>query len=1092
MESSPLLGQQDCGESNMAVEGDDSCLSIKPVPRYSQSIGSTIRFDCEARSNTMSEAKFGYCPVQVCQLNGTWSTASLSCAKNECIATGKHYNGRRVCTKSGIPCQSWTSQVPHSHGFVYGDVFPDKTIEHAGRTCRDPGFLRGSPWCYTQDNYIEWDFCDIPKCQVDCGLPDFQLRADNECVSLAPLDTFETTEGSALIYKCAKLQEGVMSFNNYCPVEVCQANGTWSPAYVSCAENECYVGGKSREYNGKRICTSNGLQCKPWNELKDKAFNLHSFPDETIQSAGLYCRDPDGERGSPWCYTDNVLWDYCSVPKCSEILTEEFICRETEATTVTIPSNMLDTTVVYAPRVEIENNQPVDQEFTTYVTKIVDDKKVTRPDNLEQSTFYTTASPTTNAQDMYFANWFATDKIQTNDDLPHQLQTAETTKVVESSKTGWHVETGEKYQTKELMETSKKLTTFAWKDETEYFQISSALDTTTANSQMTQKTAGAQVQTNGIKYETKLAHISEVTDISKDETKPAHISEATDISKDVTKPAHISQATDISKDETKPAHISEATDISKDETKPAHILKATYVSKDETKLAHISEATDLTKDETKPAHISEATDVSKDETKPAHISEATDVSKDETKPAHISEATDVSKYETGTSPNITSLDQLMTTKINEAFENSRVNKVTKDLMSVQSATVDNIHTFHSTKYSPDHDLTTLDDNIETMKIKVGRTENPTFFISQSIKGTPTNIAVERTYKYLSEGTEQTEPKNGMYTEVPESMLTITDDISSKTTAPIDGLLHTTEMIEMVKHIKQDKTTDQVKDSDQHTFKENIINHINDNNEQTTALYDHIASVSAMTSNNKLEDELSKEARTFPLLDGNIANDANDPNVDYEHGSSVNERQRDSVTANAQAGTIQKYVLGVTTRNTMSSSHFVSTIDDPITKQIETNSNNQHKIEASTANIWTRQSIENNRVHMAYSSSSHEDTTPESKPKLERPIDKGITLNSTTNIKSKPYKSETASNNIIKCQTGSVLFTQFRKAAVESHQIQRLLSQRNILDCARVCRSNSDCVLFRYIAEECTIFGSDYMGGETINCSSDQSCYRRIK
>ncbi|XP_071138202.1 plasminogen-like [Mytilus edulis] len=166
MESSPLLGQQDCGESNMAVEGDDSCLSIKPVPRYSQSIGSIIRFDCEARSNTMSEAKFhGYCPLQVCQLNGTWSTASLSCAKNECIETGKHYNGRRVCTKSGIPCQSWTSQVPHSHGFVYGDVFPDKTIEHAGRTCRDPGFLRGSPWCYTQDNNIEWDFCDIPKCQ---------------------------------------------------------------------------------------------------------------------------------------------------------------------------------------------------------------------------------------------------------------------------------------------------------------------------------------------------------------------------------------------------------------------------------------------------------------------------------------------------------------------------------------------------------------------------------------------------------------------------------------------------------------------------------------------------------------------------------------------------------------------------------------------------------------------------------------------------------------------------------------------------------------------------------------------------------------
>jgi hypothetical protein len=50
-------------------------------------------------------------------------------------------------------------------------------------------------------------------------MPDFEIKADNACVDLAPLKPFNTTEGSRVVYSCASLQLNVQSVNGYCPVE---------------------------------------------------------------------------------------------------------------------------------------------------------------------------------------------------------------------------------------------------------------------------------------------------------------------------------------------------------------------------------------------------------------------------------------------------------------------------------------------------------------------------------------------------------------------------------------------------------------------------------------------------------------------------------------------------------------------------------------------------------------------------------------------------------------------------------------------------------------------------------------------------------
>jgi len=49
-------------------------------------------------------------------------------------------------------------------------------------------------------------------------------------------------------------------------------------------------------------------------------FQNSDFPDESIQDAVNYCRNPDPalRTEGPWCFTTepNLVWDYCNVPFC--------------------------------------------------------------------------------------------------------------------------------------------------------------------------------------------------------------------------------------------------------------------------------------------------------------------------------------------------------------------------------------------------------------------------------------------------------------------------------------------------------------------------------------------------------------------------------------------------------------------------------------------------------------------------------------------------------------------------------------------------------------------------------------------------------
>ena len=97
----------------------------------------------------------------------------------ECLSTpsGEEYMGHSNRTISGISCQRWGEKFPHVH--VYDDIkyFPDYSTNPLGyihdinNYCRNPSLLSSvdaQPWCFTTNQKVEKEYCDIPKCKSKC------------------------------------------------------------------------------------------------------------------------------------------------------------------------------------------------------------------------------------------------------------------------------------------------------------------------------------------------------------------------------------------------------------------------------------------------------------------------------------------------------------------------------------------------------------------------------------------------------------------------------------------------------------------------------------------------------------------------------------------------------------------------------------------------------------------------------------------------------------------------------------------------------------------------------------------------------------
>ena len=87
--------------------------------------------------------------------------------KNVDCQTGKGeaYMGNATRTVSGVECQGWNMQEPHSHTY-------SRVGQH--NHCRNPEGVEDGVWCFTSNSEKRREYCKVRTCKK-CDKGKFQL-----------------------------------------------------------------------------------------------------------------------------------------------------------------------------------------------------------------------------------------------------------------------------------------------------------------------------------------------------------------------------------------------------------------------------------------------------------------------------------------------------------------------------------------------------------------------------------------------------------------------------------------------------------------------------------------------------------------------------------------------------------------------------------------------------------------------------------------------------------------------------------------------------------------------------------------------------
>ncbi|KAJ3602483.1 hypothetical protein NHX12_030237 [Muraenolepis orangiensis] len=266
------------------------------------------------------------------------------CKDEVCITcNGEEYRGQVDHTVSGRECQRWDQQYPQQH-IYQPEKYPDKSLDD--NYCRNPD-ASPVPWCYTTDQEVERESCEISKCPT---VPKKRQRSSyttncfrgrgedyrgriNKTTSGIPCQRWDAQYPHEHpfypnTYECKGLEE------NYCR----NPDGSEAPwCFTSvptmrtalclqirrCADDieaeDCYHE-NGKNYRGMVCKTRKGITCQKWNvnTPHQTKINPSTHPDANLTEN--YCRNPDGDQHGPWCYTTDskTEFDYCAIKQCEE------------------------------------------------------------------------------------------------------------------------------------------------------------------------------------------------------------------------------------------------------------------------------------------------------------------------------------------------------------------------------------------------------------------------------------------------------------------------------------------------------------------------------------------------------------------------------------------------------------------------------------------------------------------------------------------------------------------------------------------------------------------------------------------------------
>nr|XP_020664690.1 plasminogen isoform X1 [Pogona vitticeps] len=285
---------------------------------------------------TEPETRFDYCNIPECE--------------EQCMyCSGENYQGKISKTESGLECQPWGSQEPHSHGYIPLN-FPEKNLR--SNYCRNPdGEPR--PWCFTTNPTKRWEFCNIPRCATPppvstVGRQCLAGRGEDYRGKIAVTESGATCQSWAAQtphahartpenYPCKGLEENYCRNPDgetkpwcyttnpdkrweYCAIPSCDSPTVAAPVIPEQGPSvqDCYEG-TGTNYRGTMAMTASGRKCQAWSSMTP---HRHQKTPSAFPNADLrrnYCRNPDGDR-APWCYTTDPMtrWEFCNLQKCPD------------------------------------------------------------------------------------------------------------------------------------------------------------------------------------------------------------------------------------------------------------------------------------------------------------------------------------------------------------------------------------------------------------------------------------------------------------------------------------------------------------------------------------------------------------------------------------------------------------------------------------------------------------------------------------------------------------------------------------------------------------------------------------------------------
>ena len=251
----------------------------------------------------------------VSQLTDQLKLRDMGNDNSECLKTynGYEYNGTMSHGKDGDPCLAW-------------DMFGENETHNY---CRNYMHL-DAPWCFIKLPFKS-SYCNIPMCKQHL-----------ECkTSQKGMEYVGTESRSASGEKCLFWYElNITAEENYCRnvdgenivpwcyVEVCTEDKCQPEQQICsipyCGTVNCKTSRKGLDYNGTVSYTASGKTCLFWHKLN-------------ITAEDNYCRNIDGKRSFPWCFTHITChgnkcvpyWGFCNVPYCDSVQIDRRECKKT-------------------------------------------------------------------------------------------------------------------------------------------------------------------------------------------------------------------------------------------------------------------------------------------------------------------------------------------------------------------------------------------------------------------------------------------------------------------------------------------------------------------------------------------------------------------------------------------------------------------------------------------------------------------------------------------------------------------------------------------------------------------------------------------